>query len=70
MPPYEAGDRLSVRSDEGVPLLVEVASVTPREDGGFTLVAAIKHPRALRGHVFVATTDASGEIQPAGRCAH
>jgi hypothetical protein len=55
-----------VRSAEGVPLLVEVESVTPRPDGGFALVAAIKRPRSLRGHVFVATTDASGVIHHAG----
>jgi hypothetical protein len=61
VPPYRPGERIHVfPPGSGTGYLVRVERISPLADGGYKLVAAVRSPRRLRGHVVTITVDADG----------
>ena len=58
--PYLSGDRIRATDPEGLQYLGKVTSVQPTGDGDFTVVAEIREPRHLRGHLLTSVVDETG----------
>ena len=58
--PYASGSRIRAIDAEGARYVGRVASVKPTTDGRFTVVAELREPRHLRGHLLTAVVDSDG----------
>jgi len=58
--PYSSGSRIRAVDADGSRYVGRVASVEPTRDGRFTVVAELREPRHLRGHLLTAVVDNDG----------
>jgi hypothetical protein len=58
--PYTAGDRIRATDPEGLHYVGRVTSVQDTGDGSFTVLAELREPRHLRGHVLTVVVDERG----------
>jgi hypothetical protein len=68
--PYHSGDRIRAVDPEGSTYLGRVTDVQPTGDGHFTVLAELREPRNLRGHLLTAVVDVDGRgpgIEPIRR---
>lgn len=68
--PYAAGDRLRATDPEGLHYVGRVTTVHDTGNGTFTVLAELREPRHLRGHVLTVVVDEQGRgpgIETPGR---
>jgi hypothetical protein len=58
--PYVSGDRIRAVDPEGSTYVGRVTDVQPTDDGHFTVLAELREPRNLRGHLLTAVVDVDG----------
>jgi hypothetical protein len=58
--PYASGSRIRAVDADGERYVGRVASIKPTKDGHFTVVAELREPRHLRGHLLTAVVDSAG----------
>ena len=68
--PYVSGDRIRATDPEGSQYLGKVSTVEALADGTFSVLAELREPRHLRGHVLTVVVDEDGRgqgVEPYGR---
>lgn len=60
--PYQVGDRITAGDGEGGSYVGRVETVRPDDGGTFTVLAELREPRHLRGHLLATVVDADGTV--------
>jgi hypothetical protein len=60
--PYRVGDRIASATGDGGRYVGRVDTVRAGDDGTYTVLAALREPRHLRGHLLATVVDSAGRV--------